>query len=192
MNGYEKRTTLKKTAIINAARELFFARGIRNVSIKEIAASAKVSQVSIYNYFGDKNALAKATFASLIRKAMVEFDQILKSDIPFDEKINIIMQQKGDLAEKTFRSHFNEQAWDDSELQQIFGEAVRESGMMLYRNFIEIGKREGKIDNTIPTEAALKYIEMSLDMLQRPEILETDPVYKVSMMKLFLYGLFGK
>lgn len=192
MNGYEKRTILKKNAIMDAARELFFTRGIQDVSIKEIAALAKVSQVSIYNYFGDKNALAKATFVFLLDHAMVEFDQVLKSDIPFDEKLSIIMQHKGDLADKIFRSHFGEQAWDDRELRQIFGEAAKERAITLYRDFIELGKHEGKIDKTIPTEAALTYITMSLDMFQRPEFLETDATYKIGMMKLFLYGLMGK
>lgn len=192
MNGYEKRTTIKKTAIVDAARALFFTRGIQNVSIKEIAALARVSQVSIYNYFGDKNTLAKAAFVSIIEDTMTEFDQILKSDLPFDEKLNIIMRHKGDLADKILRSHFDEQAWNDKELRQIFGEAVKERATVLYRNFIELGKDEGKINHMIPTDAALHYMTMSLELFQRPEFLGTDTAYKVGMMKLFLYGLIGK
>jgi len=192
MNGYEKRTTAKKSAIIDASRELFFERGVQDVSIKEIAALARVSQVSIYNYFGDKNALAKAAFASIIEGAIAEFEQILKSDIPFVEKLNIIMQQKEDLTDKILCSHFNEQAWDDKTLRQIFSESIKESAIMLYRTFIELGKCEGAIDNTIPTDAALNYIAMSLSMFQLPEFLGTDTAYKIGMMKLFLYGLIGK
>ncbi|MFA7139378.1 MAG: TetR/AcrR family transcriptional regulator, partial [Bacteroidales bacterium] len=59
MNGYEKRTKLKKNSIISAAWKLFSERGITDVGINEIATLAKVSQVSIYNYFGNKNNLAK-------------------------------------------------------------------------------------------------------------------------------------
>lgn len=51
MNNYEKRTLSKKTAIIEAAQILFGKQGFTAVSIKDIAALADVSQVSIYNYF---------------------------------------------------------------------------------------------------------------------------------------------
>ena len=192
MNGYEKRTTIKKNAIIDAARELFFARGINNVSIKEIAALAKVSQVSIYNYFGDKNALAKATLLSMIEDAMVEYEKIMKSDISFAEKLNIIMKHKDDLTDKLLCSHFDEQALDDKALRQIFEETVKERAIILYRDFIELGKREGEIDHTIPTDAALDYMTLSLSMFQQPEFLGRDTTYKTGMRKLFLYGLFGK
>ncbi|EGP8440429.1 TetR/AcrR family transcriptional regulator, partial [Listeria monocytogenes] len=50
MNNYEKRTLKKKTAIIQAALSLFGEQGFSDVSIKDIAALADVSQVSIYNY----------------------------------------------------------------------------------------------------------------------------------------------
>ena len=59
LNGYERRTKAKKESIVNAARKLFTTRGITDVSIKEIAAKANVSQVTIYNIFGSKNALQK-------------------------------------------------------------------------------------------------------------------------------------
>lgn len=192
MNGYEKRTTIKKSAIVDAARELFFSRGINDVSIKEIAALAKVSQVSIYNYFGDKNTLAKATFLSIIEEAIVEYENILKSDIPFTEKLNTIMKHKEDLANNILRSHFDDQAWDDQALRQIFEETVKERAILLYRDFIELGKREGEIDRTIPTDAALDYMALSLSVFQHPEFLGMDTTYKTGMRKLFLYGLFCK
>ncbi|MDR0433692.1 MAG: TetR/AcrR family transcriptional regulator, partial [Gracilibacteraceae bacterium] len=66
MNGYEKRTDVKKKAILAAARELFAARGLRDVHVNEIAKLANVSQVSIYNYFGDKNSLAREALAASV------------------------------------------------------------------------------------------------------------------------------
>lgn len=192
MNGFEKRTANKKDAITDAARELFCARGIQAVSIKEIAAAAGVSQVSIYNYFGDKNALAKATFAAIIDDAVSSYQAIMQSDLSFDEKMNAVMAHKGDLAEKIAASHLGEQAWDDASLRQLFRESVREQAVNLYRDFIELGKKEGKIDSAIPTEAAVQYIELSLAMFQQPGFLGTDAAYKTGMMHLFLYGLMGK
>jgi AcrR family transcriptional regulator len=42
-----------------------------------------VSQITIYNYFGDKNSLAKEAFISFVETAIGEFEQILANDIPF-------------------------------------------------------------------------------------------------------------
>lgn len=192
MNGYEKRTNLKKTAIITAAQELFFKRGIHDVSIKEIAAVAHVSQVSIYNYFGDKNKLAKETFVFIIEEAMQSFMMIMNSNQSFDDKFQTIMAQKVDLVDRISHAYFDDEAWKDSELRQIFTESLKECGMQVYRNFIELGKKEGRINKTIPTEAVLSYIAMSLELFQRPEFLNTESSYKIGMMNLFLYGLMGK
>lgn len=192
MNGFEKRTANKKDAITDAARELFCARGVQAVSIKEIAAAAGVSQVSIYNYFGDKNALAQAAFAAIIEDAVSSYQVILRSQRSFDEKLNAVMAHKGDLAEKIAASHFGEQAWDDATLQQIFQKSVREQARELYRAFVELGKEEGKIDPSIPTGAAVQYLERSLAMFRQPGFLGTDASYKTGMMRLFLYGLIGK
>jgi len=192
LNGYEKRTNVKKAAIINVARELFTARGMQDVSISEIAKLANVSQVSIYNYFGDKNSLAKEAFLSLIETAISEYEQILMSNIPFAEKLELIMQDKSDMVSKIALSHFNEQALNDDTLCLIFGEAVKEQAMSLYQNFIELGKREGVINKDIPTEAVMCFFMMSMSIFQRPDFLTTSNDYKMGMMKLFLYGLIGK
>jgi AcrR family transcriptional regulator len=192
LNGYEKRTIAKKEAIINAARDLFFARGIQDVSINEIAKLAHVSQVSIYNYFGDKKSLAKEAFISLIGTAIYDFDQILESDIPFSEKVNEILKDKKDIISQIALSHFDERAWDDQVLQHVFGDVVREKSIALYRKFIEIGKLEGFISADIPTEAAITYVMESLSIFQHPDFLATPPDYKMGMMKLVLYGLLGR
>jgi TetR/AcrR family transcriptional regulator, mexJK operon transcriptional repressor len=50
----------KRSAVISAARQLFFARGLEAVKIEEIAADAGVSKMTIYANFVDKTALFEA------------------------------------------------------------------------------------------------------------------------------------
>lgn len=191
MNGYEKRTQAKKEAIVAAARDLFTARGVQGVSIREIAKSAHVSQVSIYNYFGDKQSLAKEAFISFIEAAINAFGQVLESDVPFTEKIDQILRDKSDIVDQIAMSHFDERAWDDKVLRQIFGETVKDKAVVLYRQFIETGKAGGFINKDIPTEAVVAYVTGSLSLFQHPDFLGTPPDYKMGIMKLFLYGLIG-
>jgi AcrR family transcriptional regulator len=192
MNGYEKRTADKKAAIIEAARKLFARRGVQNVSISEIAKQASVSQVSIYNYFGDKNTLAKEAFISFINAAADRFDHILEQDIPFAEKLELIMQGKNNVVSQIALSHFDEKALDDKVLRDIFGEAVKERAAALYRKFIELGKNQGFIDKSIPTGAAINYFMMSMSIVQNPDYIAESNEYKMGMIKLFLYGIIGK
>ena len=59
LNGFE-RVKEKKRAIKEAAFVLFSERGFNEVKIEHIAKEANVSQVTIYNHFGSKDALFRA------------------------------------------------------------------------------------------------------------------------------------
>ena len=64
----------KRDAILAAARNLFFARGIDATTIEDIAASAGVSKVTVYGHFGDKPTLFEAcvrTEASRMEQAFL-------------------------------------------------------------------------------------------------------------------------
>jgi AcrR family transcriptional regulator len=191
LNGYEKRTMKKREAIINAARELFTERGIINVNISEIANKANVSQVTIYNYFGDKNALAKEAFVSYIEAAISKYVQIIDSELPFTEKLECIIQDKRDMVNEIVSSYFSEQIWEDKTLRLIFQDTLKEKAMSLYTKFLETGKKEGFIDKSIPNEAILDYFMASMQIYQRSDFIMTDSEYKLGIMKLFLYGLIG-
>ena len=64
------------------------------MKISEIAAKANVSQVAIYNYFGDKNSLAKKALVFYLDRVIDEYEAILEEDVPFAEKLKIIMDKK--------------------------------------------------------------------------------------------------
>jgi TetR/AcrR family transcriptional regulator, mexJK operon transcriptional repressor len=54
----------KRTAILDAAREEFFAHGFTAASIETIAARSNVSKVTVYNRFGSKEML----FANVVER----------------------------------------------------------------------------------------------------------------------------
>ena len=192
MNGYEKRTKLKKDSIISAAWELFSRRGITDVGISEIAAKAKVSPVSIYNYFGGKNTLAKEVLVSYLDKTIKGYDEILEREIPFSEKLTLIMDKKYKATAELSRSAFSKYAWADKTLQQVYKEAVNSKAISVYIKFIELGKKEGAIDESIPNDAILTFLLSSVSVIEQSGYLKTSPEYKNGILKLFLYGLLGK
>ena len=60
MTGYERRKQQKRDQIIRSAIELFREHGIKKTTVQEIATAAAVSQVTIYNHFGDKHQLVSS------------------------------------------------------------------------------------------------------------------------------------
>jgi len=53
----------KREAILDAAKDLFAARGLDGVAVEAIAAAASVSKVTIYANFADKTAILEAIVA---------------------------------------------------------------------------------------------------------------------------------
>ncbi len=192
MNGYEKRTEVKKQAVVNAARVLFVRQGYSNVSINDIAKLSGISHVSIYNYFGDKKALAVEALESMLDKAIEDYEQVLKQNILFKEKLKQIMELKNTKIEEVTRSYFSTLAWGDKAFQEVYREAAYKKAVPVYQRFIELGKAEGAIDSDIPNETILKYIFQVMPLLQHKDYLKTSAEYKLGLFKLFLYGILGK
>jgi AcrR family transcriptional regulator len=57
------RTTHQR--ILLAARDLLVARGVRRVSMDEVAEAAGVTRVTVYRHFGDRENLVRAAFLHL-------------------------------------------------------------------------------------------------------------------------------
>ena len=51
--------------ILLAARDLLVARGVRRVSMDDVAQAAGVTRVTVYRYFGDRESLVRAAFLHL-------------------------------------------------------------------------------------------------------------------------------
>jgi TetR/AcrR family transcriptional repressor of mexJK operon len=76
----------KRQAILTAARELLLADGFERTSVDAIASTAGVSKRTIYDYFGDKEALllavVEAVVESVLRTVRVAVDETLGASIP--------------------------------------------------------------------------------------------------------------
>ena len=62
MSGIERTT---RQRILLAARDLLVARGVRRVSMDDVAAAAGVTRQTVYRYFGDRESLVREAFLHL-------------------------------------------------------------------------------------------------------------------------------
>ncbi len=70
----------KENVIIDQAKQLFLEKGIREVSMEDIAKKAQIGVASLYRYFRMKKVLVLACGTRIWEERQAEFDHILKQD----------------------------------------------------------------------------------------------------------------
>ena len=192
MNQYEITTEKKKASIINSALNLFKEKGFTGVSIKEIAALANVSQVSIYNYFGSKESLVAECANIVVHGTLQRAAELLVKDIDFTEKLKLVLMLCSEELSNSVSKYFTEKALDDPALVELLIENVNHIKTNIYRDYIELGKQEGVIDNTIPTDTFLDFMEALNIMGYKIEFNDDTPTKVKHIHQIFLYGILGK
>ncbi|MFC4388887.1 TetR/AcrR family transcriptional regulator [Gracilibacillus marinus] len=191
MDGFERRTASKKQQIIVTALPLFLTHGIKSVSIATIAKQAHVSQVSIYNYFGSKDHLLKATMDYYIDEIFKEYEEILHAKISFSDKIKQMIFQKGKLAtaiHEEIISYFTSSAsGEPSYADQLF----QEKTLQFFYTLIQQGKDEGYIKKDLSEHAVMIYLQLFKDAMQKKELQEVLIPLTEDIMHLFFYGIIG-
>ncbi|HJV44640.1 MAG TPA: TetR/AcrR family transcriptional regulator [Bacillota bacterium] len=189
MNGFERRKKAKMESILQAAFELFCSRGIKAVSIAEIARKAQVSQVSIYNFFGNKENLVRESVFSYMNLKIKEYELLFDSNRSFMEKFQKLVFEKMEANE-----HYSEEIvqfilWEDPLVQQLVREYYQTHSIPLMLKLIEQGKIEGYVDRAITNESILIYMEMFWDVLTKKSL---STQARKDLGKLFFYGLLGQ
>lgn len=191
MNGFEKRKAKKETDILQASISLFMKYGIKKVSIAEIAKEANVSQVTIYNYFGNKDQLVEHALTYYINQIWEEYNEIINSDLPYKEKIKHIILKKSLTGQKIHEGLY-EKVMTDFTNDRGALKGYQEKAMPMIMNLFNEGKEKGYIDPAISNEAIIIYCQMFITYMQR----EADHInmlkHAEGLTKLFFYGIFGE
>ncbi|WP_026908754.1 TetR/AcrR family transcriptional regulator [Paucisalibacillus globulus] len=192
MDGFKRRSELKKTSILSAALDLFMKYGIKKVSVAEIAKAASVSQVTIYNYFGSKDKLVDEVITYYIDDVWNEYEEIIKSDVDFSKKISQFIFNKKMSASSIHKEIYNYimvefTSGEKSYIEEFYTDKALPEMIKLF----EQAKKEGQIDPTISNEAILAYIQMYREFLQQKDVYEHILPLTEDLTKLFFYGIVG-
>jgi AcrR family transcriptional regulator len=196
MNGFERRREQKKENIRQAALELFKLHGFEKVSINDIAQKARVSHVTIYNHFGNKEELVREVIKSLLLDMLEKYRAIVRGGETFPEKLETIVfdktkvasQYQGELLQSAARSdpfiqHYIESLWQ-TEINQ------------LTLDFIEQGQGLGYINQELSHEAILAYFEILRKGIFASSELLANTAHNTEstrdLVSLIHYGLTGK
>lgn len=191
MNNYEKRTLSKKTAIIEAAQILFGKQGFTAVSIKDIVALADVSQVSIYNYFGSKEALIGECARVIMQDTIALAEEILASEGTFTQKLERAIQLCNAEINLSLSKFISKEASKDQQFLILLVNNINSLKKDIYMKYVAAGKEAQVIDNAISDEVIQLFIDAinSLGLTVPEEEIEEK---QAEIIQLFLYGLIGQ
>lgn len=161
----------KRTAILEAARDLFFERGVEATTIEDVAAQAGVSKVTVYGHFGDKLTLFEAT----VRHVMAFMEQGLLQSRPKGETLPECLYALG-VPLLRFLTSPELIAFD----RALGGEAARHPE--LAARFFEAG----------PGYCRSKLARMIGDAQDRGEVELADPIHAAEDLMGLWYGVLHK
>ena len=79
--------------IIKTAQQLFIEKGFVETSMSDIAATVGINRPTLHYYFRTKDKMFKAVFGSIVMSLMPKIQDIVKQDIPFMERLSMILDE---------------------------------------------------------------------------------------------------
>lgn len=145
--------------IIEKAKLIFEEKGYSNATIEEIAAAAKISKPTLYNYFSGKDDVFRAVVDLGNTEMNNVLEPILNSDLPFHQSLKMLIhallghvrEHKGIMKIVIYESRmFLEALGDDADggLKKLMNEKNRREKAL--RDFIQKGVEEGYVRPGIP------------------------------------------
>ena len=83
--------------ILEAAKNVFVAKGMEGARMQEIADEAGINKALLHYYFRSKEKLFEAIFSKIIQFAFPEITRIAQSNEPFISKIEQVVDAYIDL-----------------------------------------------------------------------------------------------
>ncbi|MGL1893474.1 MAG: TetR/AcrR family transcriptional regulator [Spirochaetaceae bacterium] len=179
MDGHQIRRNNIENRIMRTAMHLFKTYGFKSVSIEKIAAESKVSKVTIYKYFTNKESLVHTSLKTMFTSKADELKKIITSNILFEKKLELLIKSKIDI----FQSFSGDLL---HELEQITPKFVdelmtlrRESIIALSNQLLNEGRNDGYISSEISNESFTVFFDIvGMGMINSPSFkkyLEVNP-----------------
>jgi AcrR family transcriptional regulator len=171
---------------------------VDKVSMMDIANKAGVSQATIYNNFGSKDALVREFVNSMVEVLVSGVQKTIEPGQSFQEKmasffqfISAMMQSGKSSAAGTAVFVGNLDLHNDPEIKKIRLKAEEEM-IALLLGLIEEGKQQGQVDPDLSEEALLLYFTAFMNIFPSAEFqrhYSRHPDLVGELGSLMLYGL---
>ena len=145
--------------LIEAATELFAAKGFDRVAVQEIVDRAGVTKGAMYHYFGSKDDLLSEIYGGVLRMQTERLEHFAAGDAPVAERLHaaavdvvVTSIENFDQAKVYFRSadHLTE-----DKRREVRAERRRYHER--FRALVEEGQRDGVFRADVPADLTVHY-----------------------------------
>jgi len=165
----------KKEQLELTAKDLFWKHGFKKVSIDEICKKSNVSRKTFYTFYGNKNDLIMYIYNKMVNDAYAIYEGIIKSDLPFSEKLEKILNQKLEST-KNLSMEFIADLYnpDANELMTFFNSIIDKS-MKFMRDFLSDAQKKGDINADLSLEYIMFMMQKAIDLCGTKELMSMFP-----------------
>lgn len=187
----------KRRKILAAAIALFrSAHNIKRVSLETIAREAHVSPTTIYNCFGTRETLLYEVIKVLAKGNLERNRALIRSDVPFPQKLTGIMSGKLDLMSQLNGEIIAKIVSQDKTIAPFIDEIYDGEIKPLWQEMLVAGKKQGYIDPALDDEALLIYLDvLKAGFSTRQELLQSfkeNLSLIEKLMRIMFYGFLKK
>lgn len=195
MNGFQKRTKAKMDQIELCAVTML-KKPILEIAVAEIAKMANVSQVTIYNYYGSKDALLIAALKRLFNQILDEFKRMLDSELTFDEKLKRMILMKRESSSLVHPDTFVRLITENEDMQAYMQSYSKEHTIPIFLEFIREGRACGRVRSHVHDETVLMYLNLfshAMSLMTETELSQMgQPDGIEELIDLFFYGMLNQ
>lgn len=180
----------KKTEILSTAADLFQKFGIRRISVEEICRTSKVSKMTFYKYFKNKNDLVRFMWEKGFEQAMEKFDEVKAMDIPFEKKLQLMLKIKEETTAKISHEFAMDYFYATSDLKNFF-EGLSHKSIGRFLDFIKEAQQRGEVRSDIHPEFLLAIINNIKLLVKDETLVKNYPTYKDFVMEINNFIFYG-
>jgi TetR/AcrR family transcriptional regulator, regulator of cefoperazone and chloramphenicol sensitivity len=115
-----------RTALLQAATQVFAQKGFAKASTREICQLADVNVAAIHYYFGDKEGLYRQVFLQPVEQILAASQQFDAPHLTFEQSMLAMYKpfldtlRRGDVAMQSMQLHFREQLEPSGVMGELF------------------------------------------------------------------------
>lgn len=180
-----------QNAILKTAKELFWNRGINQVSVEDICKKANVSKMTFYRHYENKMMVACIVTEMFLKDVAEQYDNIISRDVPFEQKVKEIIQLEHKGAKDISKEFLKDINYENSEIKQLFDEY----GQKMMGKILEYFK-EAQSNGQIRKEIKMSFIMYMLNIMksvlndkQLVDMYNDVPQLSKELSIFFFYGI---
>jgi len=180
----------KQLQVVDTALDLFQRFGIKRIPVEEICKTAGVSKMTFYKYFKNKNDLVCFIWGKGFEQAFAKFDEIRASNIPFQEKLELILKLKEESTAKMSHEFALDYFFASPDLKGFF-EDLSEKSIARFLAFIKDAQKKGQVRSDLKAEFLLAVINNIKSMVKDDNLIGSYPTYQDFVMDVNTFLFYG-